>query len=346
MYRFEHKEYFYLLLSIVLMVVVFIIQQLLSKSRKEKLGKYNLVNEHFPLQFGLAKWLKFIFIIFAMFFLIIGIVNLQTFSGSREVKVKGSDIMICLDISNSMLAQDLTPNRLERAKMALQKMIDRLEGDKIGIIVFAGDAFVQLPLTVDYNAAKIFIQSINTNMVSIQGTNVGSALQKAIESFDNSNGIPNSKAIILITDGEDHDGDALKIAEDAANKNIPIHCIGIGSENGAPIPIIENGRVTGFKKDKEGNTVITKLNKTFIEDIAEKTKGIVVLATNTDFGLNTLLDEIKKLGKGNTDTLEFKDYDSQYQWFIALSLFFLTLDFLLSERKPKWLTSIKLFKNV
>jgi Ca-activated chloride channel family protein len=337
MYRFEHKEMLYWLLTLVVVLILFLYAQIRAKNKRKELGNEDLVLQHIPYYFAFLKWIKFILYSLSLALLIIGVANFQTFSGSHEVKVKGSDIIVCLDISNSMLAQDLSPNRLERAKMALQKMIDNLQGDKISIIVFAGDAYVLLPLTVDYNVAKIFVQSINTDMISVQGTNVSSALQKALEAFENGTNASNNKALILITDGEDHDGNAIELAQQFKEKNIPIHCIGIGSEQGAPIPVYQQGRMIGYKKDKEGNTVITKLNKEFLQELSSQTNGLVVIATNSDFGLNTLLKEIKKLNKSETDTLLFKDYESQYQWFLGLSLFLLIIDFLITETKPKWL---------
>lgn len=340
MYRFEHPEYLYWLLSLAGVVILFLVYLFTAKRKRKLLGNYQLVMQHIPAQFLLFKWIKFILYAFSLALVILGLANFQIYTGSHEVKVKGSDIMVCLDISNSMLAQDLSPNRLERSKMALQKMIEKLQGDKIGIVVFAGDAYPLLPLTVDYNAAKIFVQSINTDMISVQGTNVGAALQKCLDAFDNNNAASNNKAIILITDGEDHDGSAIEISKQFAEKNIPIHCIGIGSEQGAPIPVYQNGKMIGFKKDKEGNTVITKLNKDFLHQLSSATKGITVIASNNDFGLDQLLKEIKKLNKADTNTVTFKDYESQYQWFIAIALIFLTIDFLLPETKPKFISKI------
>lgn len=340
MYRFEHKEYLYWLFSLIGITILFLFYLIQNQRKRKLLGNPELVKQHIPSYFPLIKWIKFFLFSIALAFTIIGWANFQIYSGSHEVKIKGSDIIVCLDISNSMLAQDLSPNRLERAKMALQKMTEKLHGDKIGIIVFAGDAFNLLPLTVDYNAAKIFIQSINTDMVSTQGTNVGAALQKALEAFDNSNQQSNNKAVILITDGEDHDGSAIEIAQQLSEKNIPIHSIGIGSEQGAPIPVYENKRMIGYKKDKDGNTVITKLNKDFLHQLSSTTKGIVVIASNNDFGLNQLLDKIKQLNKSDTNTLTFSDYESQYQWFIGIAILLLTIDFLIPDTKPQWIKKL------
>lgn len=345
MYRFEHPGYLYWLFSLAGILLLFIFSLIQSKRKRKLLGNVSLVYAHIPHYFPFFKWLKFTLYILAIALCILALANFQIYTGSHEVKVKGSDIIVCLDISNSMLAQDLSPNRLERSKMALQKMIEKLQGDKIGIIVFAGDAHTLLPLTVDYNVAKIFVQSINTDLISVQGTNVGSALQKAMESFDNSNNTANNKAIILITDGEDHDGNAMELAPLLAEKNIPVHSIGIGSEQGAPIPVYQNGKMIGFKKDKDGNTVITKLNKEFLHQLSSSTNGIVVIASNSDFGLDAILKEIKKLNKADTNTITFKDYESQYQWFAGIALLLLILDFLIPETKPQWITHLsKLLK--
>ncbi|RME18254.1 MAG: VWA domain-containing protein [Bacteroidetes bacterium] len=337
MYRFEHPEYLYWLFSLIGILMLFISSLIHSKRKRKQLGNTSLVYEHIPDYFPFFKWIKWGLYTLAISLCILALANFQIYTGSHEVKVKGSDIIVCLDISNSMLAQDLSPNRLERAKMALQKMVEKLNGDKIGIVVFAGDAHTLLPLTVDYNVAKIFIQSINTDLISVQGTNVGLALQKAIESFDNSNDNANNKAIILITDGEDHDGSAVELTQILSEKNIPIHSIGIGSEQGAPIPIYQNGKMMGFKKDKDGNTVITKLNKEFLHQLSSRTNGIVVIASNSDFGLDAILKEIKKLDKADTNTIIFKDYESQYQWFLGIAILLLILDFLIPDTKPQFL---------
>lgn len=340
MYRIEHPEILYWLFALILILGLFIYQLINAKTKRKQLGNELLVKQHIPQYFAFSKWLKFFVYSLALAATIIGLANFQTYSGTHEVKVKGSDIIVCMDISNSMLAQDLSPNRLERAKLALQKMIDHLQGDKISIIVFAGDAHILLPLTVDYNVAKIFVQSISTNMISTQGTNIESALQKSMEIIENSNDIADNKAVILITDGENQDGDAMNVANQLVEKNIPIHCIGIGSEQGAPIPIYEHGKMIGYKKDKDGNTVITKLNKEMLHQISGATNGLFVVASNVDFGLETVLKEIKKLNKTETNTLIFKDYESQYQWFLGMSIVLLIIDFLITEKKPAWISKI------
>jgi Ca-activated chloride channel family protein len=243
-----------------------------------------------------------------------------------------------------MLAQDLSPNRLTRAKYALEKMIDQLDGDQLGLVIFAGEAYVQLPITSDYNAAKMFLESIGPGMVPVQGTDLAEAIGKATESFNKEQG--ENKAIILITDGENHESDALEAAANAAAEGIMINTIGIGSENGVPIPYTQNGTIKGYRKDKDGNTVITKLNSAVLKEIAAKGNGVYVQASQADLGLEAVLDKINELEKTKMDSKMYTDYEDQYQWFIGLCLLFLVLEFLISERTSEWYKKLNLFSHV
>jgi Ca-activated chloride channel family protein len=242
-----------------------------------------------------------------------------------------------------MLAQDLSPNRLIRAKYALEKMIDMLEGDRLGLIIFAGEAYVQLPITTDYNAAKMFLNSISPGMVSKQGTNIQAAINKACESFSNDDG--KNKAIILITDGEDHEQAAVEAAEEAGKKGIMINTIGIGSENGVPIPLIENGVVKGYRKDKEGQTVVTKLNSSLLKELASKANGVYVQASQADLGLNATLDKIAELDKVQMESKMYSDYEDQFQWFLGLALLFFVIEILISERVSEWYKKLNIIGN-
>jgi Ca-activated chloride channel family protein len=268
---------------------------------------------------------------------------LQTGSKLVEVKREGADLIVCLDVSNSMLAQDLTPNRLERAKYALEKMIDGLEGDRLGLVIFAGEAYVQLPITSDYSAAKLFLSSINTKMVPVQGTNIGAAISKAVESFGKDEG--KNKAIILITDGENHEVEAVQAAEEAGKGGIMINTIGIGSESGVPIPYIENGVVKGYRKDKQGQTIVTKLNSEILKTIASKGNGVYVQASQSDLGIKAILNKVDELEKSKIDTKMFTDYEDQFQWFLALALFLFLIEFFISERVSEWFKKLNLFGN-
>jgi Ca-activated chloride channel family protein len=274
---------------------------------------------------------------------IIGIVNPQSGTKLEEVKRKGADLMICLDVSNSMKAEDLKPNRLEKAKQSISKLVDKLEGDRIGIIVFGGEAYVQLPITTDYAAAKLFLESINTEMIPTQGTAIGAAIDLAVESFGKDEG--KNKAILIITDGENHEDNAVKAAESAAEKGITIHAIGMGSVDGAPIPIYKNNVREGFRKDKEGNTVITKLDEKTLQEIATAGNGIFVRATNADAGLNYVLDAIGKLEKKEFESKMYSDYEDRFQWFIAAAFILLLIETFLTERKSKLYQQLNLFND-
>ncbi len=340
MFRFEHTLYLWALVVIPLLVMVFIILMSIKKKNLEKLGNFSMILAMIPDVSLTKQTMKFIFYSIALFFLLLGIANLQTGSKMQEVKREGADIMICLDVSNSMLAEDLKPNRLERAKQAIEKMIDKLEGDRLGIIVFAGEAYTQLPITTDYSSAKLFLNAITPNIVPTQGTAIGNAIDKAMESFGKDEG--KNKAIIIITDGENHEDDAIKKAEEVAKNDVVIHTIGIGSDAGVPIPVYHNGVPAGYRKDKEGNTVVTKLNEKLLQDIAGATTGVYVKASNADVGLSAVLDKIAELDKKQIESKRYTDYEDQFQWFGGASLFLLLIEFMLSERISRWWRKLNL----
>lgn len=341
MYRFENKDFFWAYLLVPVLILFFIWLQNRRRKQLEKLGDYALVKSMIPTVSNDKRVVKFIIWTLALCSLIFAIINLQTGSKMQEVKREGGDIMVCLDVSNSMLAQDLSPNRLERAKQALEKFVDRLEGDRLGIIVFAGESYVQLPITADYSAAKLFLGSINPNIVPVQGTNLTSAIDLAMESFGQDVG--KNKSIIIITDGEDHEEGAIKAAEDAAAKGVIINTIGVGSPNGVPIPMYDNGRQMGYRKDKEGNTVVTKLNESLLLQIASAGNGAYVKANNADVGLNAIMDKLKQLERKQIESKMYTDYDDQYMWFIYIAGLLLLVEFLINERKSEWWRKLNLF---
>jgi Ca-activated chloride channel homolog len=343
MFRFEHTEFFYALILIPLLLLLFV-GYLVQRRRKLKvLGDPELIQKLSPYSNLRKRYLKTILFLFALACLILALCNLQTGSKLTEVKREGAELMVCLDVSNSMLAQDLSPNRLTRAKYALEKMIDLLEGDQLGLVIFAGEAYVQLPITSDYNAAKMFLGSIGPGMVPTQGTNLSAAISKAAESFSKEEG--RNKAIILISDGENHEAEAIESAAKAANSGIMINTIGIGSENGVPIPLIQNGNIKGYRKDKDGNTVITKLNASILKEIASKGNGVYVQASQADLGLDAILDKIAELDKAKIESKMYTDYEDQFQWFIGLCLIVLTLEFVFTERTSEWYKKLNLFGN-
>lgn len=341
MFQLENKYYLY---ALGLIPVFIIIYWLMSRWRKKVLTAYgdlSVIQQLFPDVSKTKRIWKFILYTLAFGLIIIGIVNPQIGTKLEEVKRKGADLMICLDVSNSMKAEDLQPNRLEKAKQAISKLVDKLEGDRIGIIVFAGDAYVQLPITTDYSAAKLFMESINTDMIPTQGTAIGSAIDLAMESFGKDEG--KNKAIIIITDGENHEDDAIRAAESAAEKGITIHTIGMGSADGSPIPLYRGNVREGFRKDKEGNTVVTKLNEQVLQEIAMAGNGIYVRASNSDAGLNNVLDAVDKLEKKQFESKMYSDYEDRFQWFIAGALLLLLIETFLTERKSKFYERLNIF---
>ena len=274
--------------------------------------------------------------------LVVGIANPQIGSKLQEVKREGVDIMIALDLSNSMKAEDLVPNRLERSKMAIQQFIDQLKSDRIGIIVFGGQAYVQLPITTDYAAAKLFLSTIDTDIIPTQGTAIGAAIELAMESFDMKSAT--AKSVIVITDGENHEDDAMQAATAAAEEGVTIHTIGVGSPQGAPIPVYRGRKQVDFRKDKEGNTIMTKLNEQMLKQIAANGNGIYVRASNSQSGLEYIMEEINKMEKVEFGTKVYTDYEDRFQFFVGFALLLLLLDVLLLERKNLWLNTSKLFE--
>lgn len=343
MYQFENIFFFY---ALGLLPVFILMYWLLNRWRKKTFATYGdlLIIEHLIPDVSKSKrnW-KFFAFTLAFGLVIIGIVNPQVGTKLEEVKRKGADLMICLDVSNSMKAEDLQPNRIEKAKQEISKLINKLEGDRIGIIVFAGEAYVQLPITTDYAAAKLFLESISTDLIPTQGTAIGTAINLALESFGKDEG--KNKAIVIITDGENHEDDAISAAEASAEKGIAIHTIGMGSPDGAPIPIYKNNVREGFKKDKEGNSVITKLNEQSLLEIAAAGNGIYVRASNSDAGLYKVVNEINKLEKKSFESKIYSDYEDRFQWFIAPALLFLLIEFLLTERRSKIYKRLNLFND-
>jgi Ca-activated chloride channel family protein len=288
--------------------------------------------------------LKFILFSFSIAFIIIGLANPQIGSKMEEVKREGVDLMIAIDLSNSMLAEDLQPNRLMRAKQSISRLIDRLDGDRIGLVVFAGDAYVQLPITTDYSAAKLFLSTINTDIIPTQGTAIGKAIELSINSFDVSN--DQNKAIIIITDGENHEDDAIQKAKDAEDMGIFVHTIGMGSAEGGPIPIKNRyGSITSYQKDNSGNTVITKLNEEMLKEIAASGGGSYIRANSTQSSLNALFKEINKMEKKEIGSKVFTDYKDRFQWFLGIAIVLLLIESLLRNTKNKWSNKINLFEE-
>ena len=342
MFRFENTEYLWGLLLIPLLTFIFIWSRIARKKALRRFGNLEILKQLMPFSSKGRPVFKFIILMLALAFFITGIARPQFGSKLKKVKREGVELIIALDVSNSMMAEDIQPNRLERAKRAISRLIDRLKDDKIGLIVFAGEAYTQLPITSDYNSAKLFLNSINTQIVPRQGTAIGAAISLATKSFT-PNGQAN-KAIIVITDGENHEDDAITAAKDAVDKGIVVHTIGMGLPEGSPIPVLRNGQ-KDYLKDRDGKVVVTKLDEKMLEQVASAGNGIYVRANNAQIGLNTLFDEINKMQKEEMESRVYSEYEDQFQYFFAVGLFLILFEFIILERRNKYLRNIKLFST-
>lgn len=344
MVRFAHIDYLYCLALLPVVVILFILMVYFKKKAARKFSDSVLFVQLSSGGSTTKPALKMIAFLFAYSLIVIGLANPQIGTKLEEVKREGVDIIIALDVSNSMKAEDIKPNRLERSLQAISRLIDQLENDRIGMIVFAGSAYVQLPITTDFAAAKLFLSTIDCDIVPNQGTAIGSAIDLSRESYvgnDNKH-----KALILITDGENHEDDAIDAAKKANEEGLVIHTIGMGSPEGAPIPLYRNGVQFDFMKDQDGKTVVTKLDQLSLEKIAAEGKGQFIRATNSDDGLNAVMSEIMKMNKKTFGSKVFTEYEDRFQYFLGAGLLILLLEFLISNRKSKLIQRLNLFGEV
>ncbi len=341
MFRLANPEYLYLFALLPVFVILFVLLRRWKKRSMRKLGDLPVISRLFEDVSSSKPFLKFTFLMIAFCSLVFALCRPQLGSKLEEVKRQGVDVVVALDVSNSMNAEDIRPSRLEKSKRAIYKLIDQLQGDRIGLIVFAGQAYVQLPITTDYGAAKLFLSTVSTNMVPTQGTAIGAAIEKAVASIGDS--ARHNSAIIIITDGENHEDNAVEAAKEAAEKGIFVHTIGMGSPDGAPIPLTRGNTRTGFLQDKNGTTVITKLNAIVLQEIADAGKGKFVRASNSDDGIPLIMGEINAMEKKEFAAKLFTDYEDQFQYFLALALLFLVFDFLVSERRSEFIAGLNLF---
>lgn len=340
MFRFAHIEYLWLLLVIPVLVGVHIWMTRRKRKQLEAFGDPELVKELMPNASRVRPHVKFGLQLLALMLLIIGIARPQYGTKEQTVKRQGIEVMMALDISNSMLAEDVAPNRLERAKQMLSKMVDQMVDDKLGLIVFAGDAFTQIPITCDYVSAKMYLQSITPDLIPAQGTAIGKAIHTCISSFG-AEDTDKSRAIVLITDGENHEDDAKAAAQAAKEKGIHVFVVGIGKPEGSPIPD-GNG---SFKKDKSGQVVVSRLSEDMCREIASAGGGMYVRADNSNTASRALEKEMDKLGKQEIETKVFTDYNEQYQSFVLLALLILAIEFFIFGRKNKSISKMDLFRK-
>ena len=325
---FANPKFLLLLLLIPFFFLGLGLWMMLRRRELRKFGDESLVEGLMPSWSKSKVWVRAVLYSLALFFFVIGLARPQIGAKVSERKAKGAEIMVVLDVSNSMLAKDYTPNRLERAKLAISRITDKLQDDRIGLIIFAGSSFVQLPITTDYVSAKMFLNSISTESVPIQGTAIGEALQTAMKSFSAQS--EHSRAIILITDGENHEDDAVAVAGQAAEAGIKVYTIGVGSAEGQPIPV--SG---GLLKDKDGQIVVTRLDEETLKEIASAGNGAYVRAGNDEFGLTPIIEDIKKMEAEEFNSIVFEEYDEQFMYFLGIALFFFVLEMLIGERKSR-----------
>jgi len=342
MLRFAHTEFLWALVLVPLLILLFLLVRRWKTKALAAFGDKEIVRRLMPEVSFSRPILKFVIFITAYTLLVIGVADPQIGMQTEDTKTKGADLMILLDVSNSMLSQDFAPDRLDNAKFALDELISNLQDNRIGIIVFAAKAYVQLPSTTDYSAAKLFLNNINTNIVPVQGTAIGSAIDMGMKSFDFNDGT--SKAMILLTDGENFEDDAVKAATLAHEKNVYIHVIGFGSPQGAPVPIYDNGKLTGYHLDSAGHKVISKLNETMCKQIAAAGHGIYLRATSTNSGLGIVMNQVNKMKQKMYDSKQLKDYDDRFQFFLAIAFLLLVIEFFISNRKSLTLRRLKLFE--
>ncbi|MCL2596628.1 MAG: VWA domain-containing protein [Paludibacter sp.] len=338
MFRFENPEILFLLIIIPILLGVFIFLQRQRINKIKLLGNRELVMQLMPNVSTRRPLVKTILMLCSIFFIIIALAQPQFGNKKQANTRRGIEVIIALDVSNSMMAQDIAPNRLEKAKRIVSQLVDRMIDDKIGLVVFAGDAFVQLPITADYVSAKMFLESISPQMVPRQGTAIGSAIDLSVKSFGE-NKEKSGRAVILITDGENHEDDAINAAKLAQQNDIQVDIIGIGSPQGVPIPV---GETMSFKKDSQGNIVVTKLNEQMCQQIAATGGGIYVRADNTDNANRIIARQLDQMAKGVIETSN-ADFNEQFQSFALVALLLLLIDSVVFNRKNKTFSKIKIF---
>ena len=328
MINFAQAQYLFLLLLIPFFFLVQALVLRLRRRRIRKFGDEKLVAQLMPSYAKAKVWVRLTLFSVAFFFFVIGLSRPQIGAKLKEHETKGAEIMIALDVSNSMLAEDYSPNRLERAKLAISRLVDKLRDDRIGLIVFAGNSFVQLPITTDYVSAKMFMNSISTESVPVQGTAIGEAINTAMRSFSSQS--EKSRAIIVITDGENHEDDPVAAAKQAADMGVRVFTIGVGSPEGKPIPM--DGELL---KDKDGNIVVTRLDEKVLQEVAQAGNGLYVRAGNSEFGLNPIIEDIRRMEDEKYSSIVFEEYDEQFMYFLAIALFFFVIEILVGDRRSK-----------
>ncbi|MHB1195459.1 MAG: vWA domain-containing protein [Lutibacter sp.] len=343
MYQIEEPTYFYYLVIIPAIVVVFLLVLWWKKRIQKQFAEHKLIQKLSPEKSTFKSFLKITVFCLALAFLIISLTNPKMGTKLETVKREGVDIVFALDVSKSMVAEDIAPNRLEKAKQIITKIVENLGSDRVGIIIYAGNSYPLLPITTDYAAAKMFLQNANTDMVSNQGTAINDAIERALTYYDDNE--QTNRFLVIVSDGEDHEENTLELAKQAAEKGIKIYTVGIGTAKGGPIPLKDNGRVMGYKKDSKGMVVVTQMNEQILRDIANAGNGKYINGNKTQETIASIKEVLEKAEKNEFETKQFSDYEDQFQWFIGIGLLLLIVDVILLEKKTKWIQKLNLFNE-
>ena len=343
MFQLEEDIWFWLLFLVLGMVVLFFWTALWKRKTKRLYASAELLKRLSPDQSRFKALLKLVVLAMAVVCFCIALVNPKVGTKLETVTREGVDIVFAIDVSKSMLAEDVAPSRLEKAQQLTAQIINNLVSDRVGIIAYAGKAVPQLPITTDYAAAKMFLQNMNTDMLSSQGTAIDEAIQLSRTYFNDAE--QTNRVLVIISDGEDHKDLNLDVAKAAAKEGIKIFTIGVGSEKGGPIPLKRDGVVMRYKKNQKGETVITKMNSNTLTAIAEEANGLFIQGQNTKQVTEKIAEILNKLEKKEFEAKEFSEFKDQFQWFLGLGLFFLILDVLFLERKTAWLKRLNLFNE-
>lgn len=338
MFRFENPAFLYLLIIIPVIIVIRLLEMRKRKLKLKKFGDLSLLKQLMPDVSSSRKALKFWLMVAALALLIVMLARPQMGTKISQEKRKGIEVIISLDISNSMRAEDVVPSRLDKSKMLVENMVDNFTNDKVGLVVFAGDAFIQLPITSDYVSAKMFLQNTDPSLIATQGTDLAGAIELSSKSFTQQDKV--GRAILIITDGEDHEGGAIEAAEKARKNGIRVFVLGVGSTKGSPVPD-GNG---GYMKDNSGQEVISALNEEMCKQVAQAGGGAYIHVDNTSLAQRQLNDELTKLQKGDISSVVYSEYDEQFQAVGILVLILLIIEMLILERKNPFFKKIKLFK--
>jgi len=343
MYQIEEPTYF-LYLAIIPAIFVLFLLVLWWKNRTQKnFADKKLIEKLSSEKSTFKSFLKITLICLGLAFLIISLTNPKMGTKLETVKRQGVDIVFALDVSKSMLAEDIAPSRLDKAKQIITKIIDNLGSDRVGIIIYAGNSYPLLPITTDHAAAKMFLQNANPDMVSSQGTAINEAIERAITYFDNEE--QTNRFLFIVSDGEDHEENTITLAQEAQKEGIKIFTVGVGTNEGGPIPLRNNGGGISYKKDSKGDVVITKMKEEVLKEIASEGKGKYINGNKTQKTIDIIEDLLVKAEKSEFETKQFSDFKDQFQWFIGFGLLFLIIDVLLLEKKTKWVQKLNLFNQ-